>query len=143
MLFTYISEDCKCLSDSSEDNVSTFIRRVRKSPGLKDPDFRTHIERGKIPSENISCDELCGLNALSFEIWNEKSKTELLKKYNATAEFSPQSSKNLCVIKFKKDSGLLKYTPHQKSGINAFHYDFYKCDEFSVDKLELIDMIRI
>ena len=144
MKFTKVEEGtiCDCFSDASENSTDLFVRKVRVSQSLKDPDFRNHIERKKNPNNEDDCSEVCGLHALSFEIWSELSSDLLMKKYQTTVAISPQSKKNLCIVKFKPNSGLVKYTPNQEE-YNEFHYDFYKIDDFTVANLELVDMIQI
>lgn len=144
MDFSKITENtiCDCFSDTTENTSDTFVRKVRVSQTLKDPDFRSHIERNKIPKNEADCAEVCGLNGLSFEIWSDSNSDLLMKKYQITAAISPQSKKNLCVVKFKPNSGLIKHTPNQEE-YNEFHYDFYKDDSFTVASLELVDMIQI
>ncbi|WP_025144514.1 hypothetical protein [Pedobacter jeongneungensis] len=144
MQFTKISEGntCNCLTDTIENNTDKFVRKVTKSPTLKDRDFRTHAERGKVAEDKNDCNEVCGKNALSFEIWNSQSSDLLMKKYLTTLALSPQSKNNLCLVSFKPNSGLTKYTPDQIE-YNEFHYDFYKEDSFSIDSLELIEMIPL
>jgi len=144
MNFSKIEESttCDCFTNTVENTSDSFVRKVRVSPSLKDPDFRSHIERNKKPSSIADCEEVCGLNGLSFEIWSESSSDLLMKKYQTTAAISPQSKKNLCVVKFKLNSGVIKHTPHQEE-YNEFHYDFYKDDNFSIANLELVDMIQI
>ncbi len=82
------------------------------------------------------------MHGVSVEIWNEKSSPLLLEKYHRTAAISPQFRKNLCLIKFTNDNGVVKHTPNQYE-YNEYHYDFYKEDSFSVSKLNLIEMIPL
>ena len=138
------SHSCECLKNSLENVCDVFVRKVRRSSNLSESDFRTHKERGKLSPEENDCDNICGMNALSFEIWNEYSWEVLLEKYNTTAKFSPQSGKkNLCVVRFLRGSGLVKHTPFQINEKNDFHYDFYKSDSFNVNALNLIEMIQL
>lgn len=144
MNFTKITDNttCNCFGGAVENTTDTFVRKVRRSAELKDADFKNHIERDKTASNQHDCDEVCGLHGISIEIWNEKSSAPLMEKYITTASFSPKAKKNLCVIKFLPNSGLVKHTPEQKE-FNEFHYDFYKEDSFLVSNLELVDMIQI
>lgn len=132
---------CNCLLDTYSNTTDSFVRKVRKSPDLKDPDFRNHIEKGKM-LEDASCEEICGYYGVSIEIWNDSSANVLLEKYKYTASISPKSKNNLCVIRFKENTGLVKHTPNQQI-YNEHHYDFYKDDSFCVADLELIEMIPL
>ena len=144
MNFTKISinTNCNCLREANENTDDTFVRKVRRSGNLNDSDFRTHFERGKIPGNLDDCEEICGLNGVSIEIWNGDSSKPLMDRYLITAAISPQVKKNLCVIKFRENCGLVKHTPNQAE-YNEYHYDFFKDDDFLVEKLELIEMIPL
>lgn len=132
---------CNCLLGTNFNIEDLFVRKVRKSPDLKDPDFRSHIERGKM-LEDAPCEELCGYYRVSIEIWNDSSADVLLEKYKYTASISPKSKNNLCVIRLKERNGVVKHTPDQQI-YNEHHYDFYKDDSFCVADLDLIEMISL
>ncbi|WP_423148625.1 hypothetical protein [Rubrolithibacter danxiaensis] len=144
MNFKNISDKtvCDCFQDAVQDNINTFVRRVRKSDSLNDSDFRNHIERGKTPQNEDDCEEVCGLYGLSFELWNDESSKLLMEKYLTTATFKPRDKRNLCVVRFLAESGYVKYTPNQTE-YNEYHYDFYKEDSFNITKLELVEMIPL
>ena len=144
MPFNKITENtiCDCFHGAVEDVTNLFVRSVRKAPDLKDADFRTHFEREKKPNNDNDCDEVCGFHGVSIEIWNDTSSPVLLKKYNYSASISPKFKKNLSIIKFKTNNGLVKHTPNQIF-YNEYHYDFYKEDSFAVSDLELVDMIPL
>jgi len=144
MNFTNIAKhtSCDCLLSAVENTTDTFVRSVRKSNNLSESDFRNHIERHKTALNPDDCNELCGLHGVSFEIWNDDSAEPLMEKYLATAAISPMFKKNLCVIKFMPNSGVVKHTPNQKE-YNEFHYDFYKDDSFVINNLELVKMIPL
>lgn len=144
MPFNKITDNtkCECFLDATQDTTNLFVRKVRKAPDLKDADFRNHFERNKTPENENNCDEVCGLHGVSIEIWNETSSPFLLKKYLYSATIAPQLKKNLSIIKFKANNGLVKYTPNQID-YNEYHYDFYKEDSFTVSDLDLIEMIPL
>jgi len=144
MPFNKITENttCDCFLDAKEDIDNLFVRSVRKAPNLKDADFKNHFERNKTPNNENDCDEVCGFHGVSIEIWNDTSSPVLLKKFNYSASISPKFKKNLSIIKFKANNGLIKHTPNQIV-YNEYHYDFYKEDSFAVCDLELIEMIAL
>lgn len=144
MDFKKISEKtaCHCLLNAVENTTDTFVRSVRRSNNLSDADFRNHIERDKKVTNENDCEEVCGLHGVSVEIWNEESSKQLMEKYLFTATISRHIKKNLCVIRFTKNNGLVKFTPNQFE-YNEYHYDFYKEDSFTVSSLELIEMIPL
>ncbi|UOE49655.1 hypothetical protein MTO98_01045 [Mucilaginibacter sp. SMC90] len=145
MNFTKISNntECDCFTKSNENTTDMFVRKVRRSENLNNADFRNHIERGKIPEDKNNCGEVCGYHGVSIELWNEYSSAQLKERYLQTLSFSPKSKNNLCVIKFQPGCGLVKHTPDQKNGYNEFHYDFYKNDDFSVERLSLVEMVPL
>ncbi|MDQ1855770.1 hypothetical protein [Chryseobacterium sp. WLY505] len=134
--------ECNCLHDSYVDLNSHFARRVRKAPDMKDADFKSHFERGRI-TESSQCEDICGLHGVSIEIWNDVSSDVLMKKYQATANYSPKHKNNLSIFVIKSSAGRIKHTPRQIDEYNPFHYDLYKEDCFTVDCLELIEMIPL
>jgi hypothetical protein len=144
MQFTKIIENntCDCLSDATENLTDQFVRKVGTSSSIKDRDFKNNFERGKILQDENDCKERCGFHAVSIEIWNDVSSKLLLEKYFTTLGISPKYRNNLCVMKFKSGSGVLKHTPDQID-YNEFHYDLYKEDSFNVENLELVDMIPL
>ncbi len=144
MPFNKITENttCECFINTTEDTTNLFVRSVRKAPDLKDADFRNNFERNKSPNDDNNCNEVCGFHGVSIEIWNESSSPVLLEKYKYSASISPQFKKNLSIIKFRANNGLVKHTPNQIV-YNEYHYDFYKEDSFSVTDLELIEMISL
>lgn len=143
MQFTKITDNtkCTCLSDCSNDVTNLFARKVRKAPDMKDADFRNHFEKNRSPETN-NCDEICGFYGVSIEIWNDASSKTLIEKYQITSSISPKHKNNLSIFKLKVDAGLVKHTPDQLE-YNEFHFDFYKEDSFTIDKLELIEMIPL
>ncbi|GAB4036293.1 hypothetical protein [Spirosoma jeollabukense] len=145
MNFTTVSEghNCNCYNNASENCVDTFARKVSDTKDLKIRDFRTHSERGLIP-DNDSCDEICGYKGLSINLWNDQSKRSVTDKFSLTLAISPmikKPSSKIGVFKFLPDAGKVKHTPNQRNGVDTYHYDLYKSDEFVIEKVVLIEMI--
>ena len=132
---------CKCLDNCIEDNSNIFARKVSKNK-LTNSDFKTHFERNKIP-ESEDCEFICGYRGISIYIWDESSKEQLKQRFSVTNNLSPQSKKNIAVFSFKKDAGLLKNTPNQAQGFDEFHYDFFKCDGFTLERVDFKELISI
>ena len=145
MKFTDISSvaHCDCLNDAVENTTDLFARKVNKSPNLRIQDFRNQIEKGRIPVNESDCEEVCGLRGVSVDIWTEESQGTIMQKYQNTLKFSPKAKNNVCVVKFAKDSCLLKYTPYQKPDYNPYHYDLFKEDSFSEESMEVVTMVPI
>jgi len=134
--------NCNCIEDANENNADLFARKVGDTKDLKERDFRTHYERGKL-SATSDCKEICGLRGLSFEIWSDASRADLMKRYSITSGIQPKAKKQLFIFKIKENAGLVKYTPEQPSGYNAYHYDFFKEDNFTIELLALQESYAI
>ena len=78
-------------------------------------------------------------------MWNNESKEYLINKYFIKRGIAPgfKPKHQLGIFKILDGGGKIKHTPNQEDGIEIFHYDFYKCDEFSLDKICLIGTIPI
>lgn len=145
MNFTTISEgnNCNCHNKASENCVDVFARKVGDTKDFKSRDFRTDFERGK-PLEDTACSELCGHRGLSINLWNDESKRYVIAKFALTLSISPMIKKpksQIGIFKMSVDTGKVKHTPNQKNGVDKYHYDLYKSDEFCVEKLTLIEMV--
>lgn len=145
MKFSYIKDDspCGCLSQCSENYTDYFARRVGDSATLKDRDFKSHFEKGKVPENAEDCKEVCGLMGISIDIWNEVSEQKLREKYSTTNAITPKAKKHLAIFKINKDGGVVAHTPEQEV-YNEFHYDLYKPDGFvATNFLELTNLLPI
>lgn len=146
MNFTILSSDnsCNCHRSASEDLVSSFVRKVEYNKELKARDFKTHHERGKLPGSQ-DCKEVCGIRGLSIEIWNDNSREHLIEKYLRSYGISPKlkPKSQIVVFQFLEGCGKVKHTPDQKSERNIYHYDLYKSDEFTLEKICLLETIPL
>jgi hypothetical protein len=136
------STNCNCLEKNCfEDVISLWGIKTNKNH-LRENDFITHFERGE-KHIDIECEEICSLLGKSMCIINDGSldhKDEVLTIYKALFPLAPGYKPFLSVIRFKKDSGLIKYTPLQT---NKFHHDFYRSDTFTYSEVELIETISL
>lgn len=147
MNFTTLSEghSCNCHRKADENCTDTFARKVCDARELKSRDFKTHHERG-LPPESASCDDICGYRGVSVFVWNGNSKTYISEKFSLTFGISPMMKRpkyQLGVFRISEGLGKVKHTPNQKHGVEPYHYDFYKSDEFAVEKLELVDLLPL
>ena len=145
MTFTNILQGiaCKCLDNCRENEENLFARRTGDTKLLKDRDFRTHHERGKVATNPEDCEEVCGLRGLSVHLWNEKSEKDLLERYMTTCGISPKVKNHLSIIKFGSGVGKVKHTPENNILAGEYHYDLYKSDTFAVDLVQLIQNIPL
>ena len=119
------------------DNESLFARRVNLKSPFKISDF--NYSQSKRP-ETEDCMEWCGIRSLSVHKYNMESKQEVIQRNIIYMGVAPASKKQLSVFKIKTGGGLVKNTPNQKHGLDQFHYDFYKPDDFNVENhLELVE----
>jgi hypothetical protein len=136
-------ENCKCLKNCTENTVDIFARRTDYTKELKSRDFKCDKDKKReFPNLN-DCKAVCGYYGVSIDLWNENSKDILLKRYITTASFSPQHRKNLSIIKFKESAGFIKNTPINEQIGGEYHYDLYKCDNFEIEMIELIENIPL
>lgn len=143
MEFSVIREGntCRCIEGGEENLVQTFAHKVRIAENLNLSDFRSPHERGRIPTEN-DCEMICGYRGVSFDLWDTHSKDKVLEKYNLTLDVSRKLKDRICIIKFKKDAGLLKFTPNQTQH-DEYHHDLYKADNFDLTKMEIIESVSL
>jgi hypothetical protein len=143
MTFSELHEGitCNCVKDAVIDNCSVFTRRVNLNPKLKNGDFK--YSKNKRP-ENDDCTEWCGIRGISIHIYNNESIEEIIEKNMIYMGIATGSKKQLSVFKIKSDGGMVKNTPNQKDGIDKYHFDFYKPDDFDTEKhLELVELITV
>ena len=139
------STTCSCLNGAKLDTTSLFARKVGKAKSLKDRDFKSYAEKGREFNDKIqSCANVCGILGLSIDIWNDKSKEDIINRYKTTSAFSPKLKNHLSILKFKENSGKVKHTPVKEPTPNKHHFDFYKSDEFVLDEsIELVELIPL
>jgi len=147
MNFTVLSEghSCSCHAKATENCIDTFARKVGDAKDLKSRDFKSHHERG-VPLENASCEDVCGHRGVSIFVWNSESKTYILDKFSLTFGISPMIKRpkyQLGVFQVAQGLGKVKHTPNQKHGVEIYHYDLYKCDDFAVENLVLVDLLPL
>ena len=148
MTFNHLSADinCSCLLDSvqkiSSNAEDVFCRKMRQNnPGPRDFESNWEKNRREINGEPIDvqhdCSGILSLKAVSINAFNDQTKIHVLEKYRITFKISPKfnSSARFCSFKFKHNAGKVCHTPMKN---DPSHYDFYKCDEFNMERLEII-----
>lgn len=138
--------NCNCLLNSvlkdSSNTEDIFCKKLRqKNPGPRD--FESHWEMGwrAIDDRPIDmqhdCSGILSLKAISVNIFNDQTRSQVLEKYHTTFKISPQynSSARFCSFKFKPNAGKVRHTPIKN---DQSHYDFYKSDGFTMERLEII-----
>lgn len=138
---------CNCLHGAEEDIEHIYCRKIDTST-IKERDFKTHWERGKreYKGQTIStndCKAVCDLKAISTNIIKNNEHVEhAIKKYLKTCSLSPSKAKSsyLCKFKFKDHAGKVKHSPELD---DHTHYNFFKADTFSINRIEVISINRL
>lgn len=147
MEFTLLHDDveCNCIEGAGEDNQSAFLRTIDGNEP-KEKDFFSHWERYKkqgkpLPHDN--CGEACALKGLSINKGDGYSEDEILEVYkNRLLYLSEKERRKRSVYKFKLggEVGVVKHTPDE---YHDSHHDLYKCDAFTIDKLQVVEIAKI
>lgn len=133
MNFNTLNSDnkCSCNNDAIIDNISKFALKMNKEI-MRENDFKTYWEKGKRP-KLMDCSEICSYKGLSLSIVNLPIDLEnTINLYKQLFPFSPGYKTHCVVISLKENSGMVKSTPIDK---NPLHYDFYKSDNFNIEKV--------
>lgn len=133
MVFTSVTSDtnCTCLDGAKENYKDFFARKIDKKD-VREKDFMSYWESKKFPDNMDDCNEVCGRKGISVDLWNDESNAEVMSKYIKTFGIAPQLKRFIMVFKMNQDAGIVKHTPHQKSGFDKYHYDIFKCDAFDM-----------
>lgn len=132
-----IDTNCNCTKDGLIDNTSHFALKMNKE-NMRENDFKTYWEKGKTSTE---CEEICSLKGQSLTIVNSTEDLEnTIEVYKKLFPFSPSYKPFCAIITLNENSGVVKSTPIE---INPLHYDFYKSDDFTIGKVNLIKTIPL
>lgn len=129
---------CQCLENTFEDFASTYVRKISK-PILRPNDFESKWERS--PERTAECKVVCGLKGISvskFAVADHEN--EIIQSCIALFPIAPKYKPHLCFFKTKQSAGLFKNTPSSRL---AYHHDFYKADDFSIDRIETIKIVPL
>ena len=140
MTFDNIHNDthCQCLDNTAENLVEVFARKIKKSEP-SDGDFSSHWERG-ILGNSAECKEICLRKSLSINKYDASTESQIIEKYKTTFNISPAMKAYYCKFRFKLDAGLIKSTPNNN---DKSHCSFFKCDAFTIDRIDVVDIQRL
>jgi hypothetical protein len=141
MNFNTLNSDnnCTCTNDAVIDNVSSFALKMNKGI-MRENDFKTYWEKGRRP-ESLDCNEICSHKGQSLSIVNSTVDLEnTINIYKQLFPFSPSYKTHCAVITLNKNSGMVKSTPID---INPLHYDFYKSEDFNIEKVTIHQIISL
>ncbi|WP_312312230.1 hypothetical protein [Empedobacter brevis] len=132
---TFGDIQCNCVEGSNEDTNNNYALKTIKE-NLRIQDFYSYHEKGKTITDT-KCDNICSFRGVSVSLYNEETEENVLKLYKELFPLSPGYKPYLKIIKFGENCGKVKHTP---SNNNDYHFDFYKCDTFAIDKIEVIEV---
>ena len=139
MTFLNLNSDitCNCLEGSIIDNSTEFALKTNKD-FIRENDFKSYWEKGK---RSDDCKQICSFKGQSVTIIkDEDDLNNTLNVFKQLFPFSPSYRPFCTLIKFNENSGKVKHTPID---INPLHFDFYKCDNFSINDVSLVKSIPL
>lgn len=89
----------------------------------------------------MDCNDICYHKGQSLSV--VKSKLDLentINIYKNLFPFSPSYKTHCAVITLNQNSGMVKSTPID---INPLHYDFYKNEDFNIEKVTIHQIISL
>ncbi|MBF0591333.1 MAG: hypothetical protein HQL02_04520 [Nitrospirae bacterium] len=130
--------DCNCITKEVKENtVDIFLYKLYKND-MTIEEFQSYWEKGQKRRHN-PCERICMLKGISVEkAINNDIEIEILSKFKETEEIKPKEKekyKYYCSLRFRKDAGMV-----WKTGEGKYHHTFFKCDDFNVELLEIIEV---
>lgn len=132
-----LNETSNCLAEAKEDYVSIFVRKI-KSEEVCIEDFKSKWE--KLRAIGASLDEQCGAKGISICKVEDENESKILEDFVEVFRISPRYRYTALFFKLLPDAGLVKSSPSKKL---ISHNDFYKSDEFALDKIEKIKIEKL
>lgn len=132
---------CDCLQNTHIDLETPYLRRIsNNTPSL--PDFESWYEIGKKSKD--TCQDICGYRGVSIYNCSPLTMQAVLNKQKKAITDRKRISPMVkipefgYIFKLKETAGKIK-----QSGGDNNHYDLYKCDEFTLDCLQSIEVINL
>lgn len=137
-----LADSCSCKDqDGAEENIAgEFVRRLKDFPPV-DGDFESKYEQKK-PRQGDTCKDECSYRGVSIFSVDEKNEEILKRELADNVRNKPKLPRIYCKFRLKPNAGLIWPTP-RNLGIYVFHCDLLKCDEFCLDKLEIIEICSL
>lgn len=132
---TFGDTECNCIEGSNEDVVNNYALKTTKD-NLRIQDFHSYHDKGK-PFTDTNCDKICSFRGVSISLYNNDTKDYILNVYKELFPLSPGYKPYVKIIKFGEECGNVKHTPSKN---NDYHFDFYKCDTFAIEKIEVVEV---
>ncbi|QWR78419.1 hypothetical protein [Candidatus Magnetomonas plexicatena] len=124
--------DCNCIENAKADEGNVFARRITGEKAIAN-DFKSYWDEGRTVKDGKNCELVCDHKGVSVYVVNDE--TEIQSKFKEIKAHKRMSTRftHYCLLKLKNSAGLLK-----QSGKDKAHYNFFKSDDFQIDKLEII-----
>jgi len=124
---------CNCVTEIENSVMGLFIKKI-DGPELREKDFFSYWEKGKTP-ERDACDDICSYKGVSIDfLESEGDIARMMEVYKRTLSIKPKGKTKYITFNIKLDGGLTKHTPTSAS---PTHHDFYKCDAFTIDAIQV------
>lgn len=140
-----IAADCDCLAvgQCKEDCGNTYARRVQKSKPDID-DFQSYQEERGDPNK-ADCDYLCKWRGVSINLITENNEQDVIEEWKSIISHKPKKLKSsiYCKFKLKQNAGMVAPAASGSSAVQKSHCNLFKCDDFSFDRLEVIQVISL
>lgn len=129
--------DCNVIENTFTDIENEYLRKLRKDK-LTDLDFISHWERG-IGNTETECEKIIKYKGISINKNSKSVEHFIIEKYKTTFSINPRKGAYLLKFKLKTDAGLVAETPSKD---DETHHDFFKSDDFNLNKLTIIKIIK-
>ncbi len=133
-----LDTDCKCLTKAVVDTENTYVRKLRKLNILNEKDFLTHWER-EIRPETEDCETICSYKGVSINQFKPEYENQIIEKYKTTFNINPKKGAYLLKFRLTDEAGNVKYAPEDN---DESHYNFFKSDDFTYDKIQVIETVK-
>jgi len=127
--------NCDCFKNTFEDKTNYYAIKTMKDK-LRIQDFYSYWEKGK-RNEKDDCKEICSLKGVSISIMKQETKDEVIEIFKILFPLAPGYKPYLGIFKFNDSCGVVKHTPSKN---NKHHFDLYKCDDFELKNIEMIEI---
>lgn len=138
--FNCIDEDC------IEPDESVFLRGIRdadiQDEKIAESGFLSNWEdkKGKIKRKYMSNKkDACMRKGVSITKL-DSNEDEFIEKLLGANKANNKNFSHFCKFRMTKETGRILYTPNDN---DKNHHTLYKCDNFSVNTVEIIEVIKI
>jgi len=141
-----VPQNCSCIENATIIKENQIYTRFLKYPEIESRYFETHWEKwtkkGKIPTfvKQNDCANICLYKNASVDNYTDENRAWIINYYLKQFRVTQKDKNAILVFQLKPKAGLIEHTPSEK---NPFHHSFFKEDEFSIDSIEIIELIEL